>query len=611
MHKVLQLGSKNFLLLSLLSYSSFANEAPKTYEELMGLVLAQQSTGNVKLLDRALQTPSNEFEQKYLMGFGNLAAPSEKFHIISDPYNMMPPKDLRQEAASKLLLSGIIKPEELFRAYEVQGKSVSENPREIASLSSPLLSFFYYQAYKKYEAKKSRDVDLEKAIMSRFKEQSAKAKVEFIDPTRAQVLSNCNDPLSDLSVSLVGLSAVSTDEKNTLDVVTHHFVFPKVGIVKKIMNQVDPKKQCEEKVAELKKALETARQDEKLLLLKANETHFELEPFQRFNTGEFLQSCRESFGRLWTRLKNIAESNLPLSEANNRRIQSELGAEITFCKNSAQEDLRRASQRQAIKGEEKRQRIVQANLLGHDNESWGKAYAAVVNDPNLQAPALPQLDPSLALSYKHKYPSLDESPEQKKLRLKKETENKKLAESVRAERMAEHEAQEKAKIAAEARYLQVKAKWDKEWNDGYSAIISGQSFKSFDQAMKDLALRRSANEKAFFADKQNEDLLMAKYRIEARAKTYATSSSLVLYPSSGEREITPEYIAELSIRREAELRAIQVRLKAYGDYIDNKSSIAVPNNMTENQKYAFVMRYLDKLETETFEKEFQALKAKR
>lgn len=611
MQGILRPRSKKILLLctNVVIFSVNAGETPETYEELMGLVLNEQSTAHVQLLDRALQTPSNEFEQKYLMGFGRLASPQESQALRLSTYPSMPSKDLRQEAATKLLLSGIVKPEELFRAYETHGKRVSENPREIASLSSPLLSFFYYQAYKKYEPKKTRDLELEKAIMTRFKEQSAKAKAEMLDPERTQVLSNCDDPQSDLSVSLVGLSSIPADEKSTLDVVTHHFIFPQVGIAKKIWNQLDPHKECEAKAAELKKSLETARQENQLLLLKANAAHFELEPFQRFNTGEFIKSCRESFGRLWSRYKKVIESSMPLSEAHDQRVKSDLEAELTFCRNSTSEDLRRVTQQRSEVGEQRRQRIIQADQLAHDNNSWGKAYTAVMKDPSLIPIAYPDVDPAMPLRYQNNYPRSDESPEEKQERLRQESEIAILAESVRAERRAKEEAEEKLKLAAEEKYLKIKAQWDKEWNNGYGAIISGQTLKSFEESMKDLSQRRANAEKAFFADKENEELLLAKYRIEARAKTFATTpTSSALYSSSPRREITPEYIADLVLRREAESRALQVRLKAHGDYIDSKSSIAIPSDLTDNQKYAYVMRYLDKLELETFEKEYEALK---
>jgi len=572
----------------------------------MELVLAEQSESNVQLLDRALQTSSNEFEQKYLMGLGNLAQTPKEFRLSA--YSQSPTKDLRQDVAAKLLLSGIVKPEELFREYEVSGKTISDNPRAMASLSSPLLSFLYYNAYKKFEYKDTRDVELEKAIMTRFEEQSAKAKVNMIDPTRTQVLANCDDPLSDLSVSLVALSSVPNEVKSTLDVVTHHFVFPQVGFVKKLVNQVDPKKECQDKVEELNKILESSRQNDKLLILNANAQHFSLDPFQKFNTGEFLASCRESFARIWTRYRNVAQSSMPLPKLHDEKIKKDLESEISFCQNSAKEDVRRVTQQRARVGEQKNQRIAQANLLAHDNQSWAKAYTAIAKDPSLRPSDYPQIDPSLPLSYQNQYPRSDESPEQKQERLKEEAENRRLAALVHAERMAQQEAEEKAKHAAEEAYLKQKALWDKEWNNGYGTIVSGQSFKDFEDAMEDISLRRANAEKAFFSDAKNKDLMLAKYRIEARAKTFASTAIPTLYTSSTRREITPEYIADLVIRREAEMRAVQGRLKAHGDYIDNKSSIAIPNDLTENQKYAYVMRYLDKLETEIFEKEFEALK---
>lgn len=399
---------KNFVLYPLFAITNLAiaaTETPTTYEDLIDRVLENQSIENIGLLDRALLTPSNKFENIYPLSFRKLADPNEgEVQITGNLTGLRlssypPTKDLRQEAAAKLLLSGSAKADELFRQYQFRSKSLVDNLRDITNLSPALLSFFYHQAYKYNERPKIRNTEIEQRVMARFKEQSASPKVELIDATRTQVLANCEDSVSDLSISIVALTTLPREEEKTLDLVTHHFVFPQVkGWFKN--NHAKARKECLDKVAELTAQLEKAKKENTGLILKCSSDFFELTTFPKFNMGRFIESCRKDFSEKWMQYSTLAESSLPLEDRKDSEHISALKEELEACKKETEAEKARIAQARADIGEKRRQRQIQADLMSHDNESWSRATTEIARDPSLFPPEMPRLYPELPLTYK-------------------------------------------------------------------------------------------------------------------------------------------------------------------------------------------------------------------
>ncbi|MEZ4815921.1 MAG: hypothetical protein R3A80_12090 [Bdellovibrionota bacterium] len=594
------------VLLAFASIAKESQEAPHYYEDLFDQVLGDQSVENVKLLDKALQTPSNHFEYPSLTPFHKLSAREPSFKLYGFD-GSKPRKKLREDIASKLMLVDIVKASDLYRSFEFDGKKIRENPREISNMSGPLLSFFYYDAYKMSNADK--DELLEEAILSRFNEQSAKRKLEIVDPQRAKVLSNCDDKNGTPSVTIVAMSALPNDNDSTLDLVTHHFVFEETRsfIKRKVGLGTSPQAICEAYVKDLNQALDSAKINNALYVLKAEGASIWFDEIPRFNMGEFADTCKSEVEATWRKAKIQVELAMPLKDESGADVIQEYKEAIVKCRELTKAEQLSIANRQVEVANLRQQAINNVNLHSNDNDDWSRNYTRVIQDPRYQVPRQINTNTSLALAYKEYHPPKNESSEEREQRLADAKAAQQEIALNREKKAEEARLLAEQRLLEEKQYMEKKTEWNKQWLEAYRNGISGFS-GDFSSMMRTINANRLNVETEFLGRKENAALARAKARIELRESQFKLRAYT---PSQYKASSIPknhEEAKELSMRREAELFALMERTKEHQAYLSNHSTIAFPSHLNENERYDYLMRYLDQLEKDSFESEYARIK---